>query len=290
MDLSSKMLREVEFRDRLRGYDTDEVDEFLERVAVGIDELHAQLVDARARLSVAPAPVAAAAEPQRSPLEDDDTIKRTLILAQRTADLAISEAKAEAETLLVHARGESDRLLAEAQETARRLESAAEFDLRQRVTALTAEREGLEHDVRKLASLIDGERTRLTELVGTLASQVAGLGVSDALGSVTSTRSEPSPPIESAPAPAPAPFLDDDPEDAELEEASTDLELELDLAISPQQERPVTTPTQTYVAPAVEEHRNDADVDEALWERWANSGETDEHRADDPFQFGRTED
>ncbi len=39
MDITGKVLREVEFRDRLRGYDTDEVDEFLEEVAVAVDEL-----------------------------------------------------------------------------------------------------------------------------------------------------------------------------------------------------------------------------------------------------------
>ena len=49
MEISAKMLREVEFRDRLRGYDTDEVDEFLEKVAIGIDELRAELVAVRER-------------------------------------------------------------------------------------------------------------------------------------------------------------------------------------------------------------------------------------------------
>ena len=45
MEISGKVLREVEFRDRLRGYDTDEVDEFLEKVAVAVDEMRAQLAD-----------------------------------------------------------------------------------------------------------------------------------------------------------------------------------------------------------------------------------------------------
>ena len=43
MDLSAKVLREVEFRDRLRGYDTDEVDEFLEKVAVAVDEMQEKM-------------------------------------------------------------------------------------------------------------------------------------------------------------------------------------------------------------------------------------------------------
>src|SRR5258707_1112581 len=44
MEISAKVLREVEFRDRLRGYDTDEVDEFLEEVAVAVEELQRPLL------------------------------------------------------------------------------------------------------------------------------------------------------------------------------------------------------------------------------------------------------
>ena len=51
MEISGRILREVEFRDRLRGYDTDEVDEFLEKVAVAVDELVAELGAARDKLA-----------------------------------------------------------------------------------------------------------------------------------------------------------------------------------------------------------------------------------------------
>jgi len=43
MDLSAKVLREVEFQSRLRGYDTDEVDEFLEKIAVAVDEMQEKM-------------------------------------------------------------------------------------------------------------------------------------------------------------------------------------------------------------------------------------------------------
>ncbi|MGH9065883.1 MAG: DivIVA domain-containing protein, partial [Acidimicrobiales bacterium] len=35
MEVASRTLREVEFRQQLRGYHQDDVDEFLERVAAG---------------------------------------------------------------------------------------------------------------------------------------------------------------------------------------------------------------------------------------------------------------
>src|ERR1700683_318871 len=130
MEISSKELREVEFRERLRGYDTTEVDEFLERVAVAVDELHAQLRQMGDR--PAPPPV-----PSRLASEDDDTLRRTLILAQRTADMAIREAQEQAEELLENARAEADAALAHAQEAAKRLASDAQRELHEETDRLT---------------------------------------------------------------------------------------------------------------------------------------------------------
>jgi len=44
MDISGKALREVEFRDDCGAMTPIEVDEFLEQVAIGVDELHARLL------------------------------------------------------------------------------------------------------------------------------------------------------------------------------------------------------------------------------------------------------
>src|SRR5215469_14006955 len=123
MEISGKILREVEFRDRLRGYDTDEVDEFLEKVAVGVDELREELAAANGR--------AERAEKQLETLPpgDDDSIRRTLVLAQRTADLAVSEAREEANRLLEQARTQSDTMVGEARQVAQAMRSDAERDL-----------------------------------------------------------------------------------------------------------------------------------------------------------------
>ncbi|HWD23960.1 MAG TPA: DivIVA domain-containing protein [Acidimicrobiales bacterium] len=278
MDLTSKMLRDVEFRDRLRGYDTDEVDEFLERVAVGIDELHSELAAAKSQQMAAPAPVA---EPpvQRSPLEDDDSIRRTLILAQRTADLAIAEAKAEAE-----------RLLGEAQDSARRLESDAEIELSKRVARLTEEREVLERDVRAISALVDDERNRLAASLDMLQSQVSGLKVSDSFEAAANARPEPAvripDPAVSAPEPEAQPFLADEP----ATEESGDLELDLDITAITPSPAPVTGQVPTYASPsqAPSTQSDEPEVDEALWERWASSADSDKS-TEDPFRFGDAE-
>ena len=43
MDVSPKTLREVEFREKMRGYHPEDVDQFLERVAAGIEVLQDRL-------------------------------------------------------------------------------------------------------------------------------------------------------------------------------------------------------------------------------------------------------
>jgi DivIVA domain-containing protein len=157
MEISSKELREVEFRERLRGYDTTEVDEFLERVAVAVDELHAQLRQMGDRA------VAEQAAPPRPPSDDDDTLRRTLILAQRTADMAIREAQEQAEELLENARAEADAALAHAQEAANKLATDAQRELHEETERLTGLRDSLRRDVRTLSDLLETERGRLSE-------------------------------------------------------------------------------------------------------------------------------
>src|SRR5579875_2333760 len=150
MEISGKVLREVEFRDRLRGYDTDEVDEFLENVAVAVDELRAELDALRQR-----------AASQAEPTPDDDAIRRTLVLAQRTADLAIKEANEEASRILESARAQAQALVAGAEERARQLESEAADDLTQRIARLGEERRRLELELAALVRLAEAARAAL---------------------------------------------------------------------------------------------------------------------------------
>src|SRR2546421_4775640 len=87
MEITPRTIRDVVFRERLRGYDEDDVDEFLERVATGVEILQERLRQAVERAELA--------ERRASGMgEGDDALRRTLILAQRTADFAGEEGKA----------------------------------------------------------------------------------------------------------------------------------------------------------------------------------------------------
>ncbi len=185
MEISGKVLREVEFRDRLRGYDTDEVDEFLEQVAVAVDELLGENLALRQRAERAERQL------QETPALDDDGIRRTLVLAQRTADLAMREARAEAEQLLGEARARSEALLTDAEEQATRLRDEADRDVRQRAAQLNDQHDRLTREIRILGALLESERARISQsLTEALRFVSESMGVSEDVASALAARGD----------------------------------------------------------------------------------------------------
>ncbi len=137
-----KLLRripDIRFEEELRGYSKSQVDRVLENLAPLADEIEliqqrlaeaeSRAASAEARLmermqAPAPAPVAPVA-PEPSPIpatpaDFDETLRRTLLMAQRTADETVREATDEAERLRNNAHNEADQMVAKA-----RAESAA---------------------------------------------------------------------------------------------------------------------------------------------------------------------
>ncbi|HUY29473.1 MAG TPA: DivIVA domain-containing protein [Acidimicrobiales bacterium] len=301
MEISGKILREVEFRDRLRGYDTDEVDEFLEKVAIAVDEMQAEL----ARLS-ARGPTAQPAE--SAPVFDDDSIRRTLVLAQRTADLAVSEAREEADRILEAAQAQAEAVVSQAHEAVRRLRDDAEQEVHERVGRLEADRERLEREAGALAALLDGERARLTESLGAALRFVEeSFGVPGELARAAGARRPGEPasatgPVELVPGAGGTSTREDEPRrdggsgDApvhapvatppatppayELPDVEAEIDADAALAIRPADppEPPQSTggpspvdwspPPSMSSVPAL-------DADEALWARWAAGGSID---------------
>lgn len=180
MDVTPQLLHDVEFREAKRGgYNTQDVDEFLERLAVGLERQDAQLREARQRIEAAEARVtdaerrAAMAEQRAAETGDsDEMLKRTLVLAQRTADAAIREAEEQAARTLGSAQDQASRLLAEAQDASARARAQGEEDARsaheeartqvlEEMRALESLRDQLRSDVDLLERHLDGQRERL---------------------------------------------------------------------------------------------------------------------------------
>ncbi|HLY83866.1 MAG TPA: DivIVA domain-containing protein, partial [Acidimicrobiales bacterium] len=155
MDVSPKTLREVEFREKMRGYHPEDVDQFLERVAAGIEVLQDRLRQAVERAQRAEAQASEAGG-------TDDTLRRTLVLAQRTADLAVQEAREQAARILAGSEQQAQAVIAEAEERARRAHEDALVDARTELARLESARQQLQLDVETLTRWVEEHKVHLS--------------------------------------------------------------------------------------------------------------------------------
>ena len=110
MEISPQTFREVEFREKRHGYHPEDVDKFLEEMEVAVQALQNRLLQALDR-----------AESSSGAQNEDGEgmIRRTLVLAQRTADLAVRESRQEAIAIVAAAQKQAEILVAEARQRAR---------------------------------------------------------------------------------------------------------------------------------------------------------------------------
>ena len=104
------------FGTALRGYDLDEVDDFLDDVVATLRDLQDQLASARV------------VEPESTEppvIADESAVGRALIAAQATGDTIISDAREESERILNEARGEAETWASE--RDAKKTEADAEM-------------------------------------------------------------------------------------------------------------------------------------------------------------------
>ncbi len=211
MELTPQLLTdEIDFRVAVRGYDRNEVDDFLERVAVAVGQLQTQLTKAVARAKAAEARLAELegdgatageapstgaeapgeraeeprgdAEASRMPkappaapvteVGDDedlnDELRRTLVLAQRTADTAIREAHEEAREIIEQAHEEARRNREEADRALAKAREDAHGRLVGEIRELEATRESMRDDVGVLERHLGAERARVRETIQVL--------------------------------------------------------------------------------------------------------------------------
>jgi DivIVA domain-containing protein len=187
MDLTTELLDNAAFREAKRnGYNTQDVDEFIEQVKVEyshhdtlVQEAQQRADAAEERVADAERRAAEATERASAASDADETLKRTLVLAQRTADAAIKEAEDQASRTLTSAQDQAARLLADAQEATARARAEAEGEARRaqeearsRVLAelrdLEAARDQLSGDVDNLERHLEEQRDRVRVASGEL--------------------------------------------------------------------------------------------------------------------------
>jgi cell division septum initiation protein DivIVA len=204
MEMSPQRVRSAEFKTARKGADLDELRIFLNDVADELERAQNQstAMEARARAAVArlqevsdgqsAATVAPRADEEVTvPADQSDTISRTLVLAQRTADSLIAEARAEAHKVVSTANDEAAAtrdsaremaatMLDEAREEARRAGESERLLAASEVDSLKARRDFLESDVDHLEQFLVAQRARVrdaaTELIEITDRVPAGLG------------------------------------------------------------------------------------------------------------------
>jgi DivIVA domain-containing protein len=205
MDGTPHLLTDVKFSERRRGYDPEEVDNFLERVSSAVAQLQDKLREATARAEEADARVAeaqraqAAAEaelsdgagqsqsftssapaPAADPEADAEQASRILLMAQKTADATIEDANATAQQTVAEARTKASDLVSEAEVEAEKARTDAQREaeelVEQRRAVVVRDVKELEElktdmqsDIDVLGQHLDEQRARIRRGVEALA-------------------------------------------------------------------------------------------------------------------------
>ncbi len=240
MDISPQTIRSTGFKTVKKGYDPDEVESFRSQVASAVEtaQNQATAMEARARAAVAKLQelsqqvAEGSREPQPAKTGDTENISRTLLLAQRTADAAISEARVEADQITAQAREEASRVLDSARTMATKTVEDSRIDARRavedervraenEVQALLARRDFLLGDVDHLEQYLQAQRERLRDAavqLQELVDRVPG-GLGDMRRPLLSASAEGGEPAAAAGAAAPDARVDTAPEGTTAGEA-----------------------------------------------------------------------
>jgi DivIVA domain-containing protein len=187
---SSDRVRTAEFAVKMRGYDTDQVDAFLDELAEGVDGLLARVRTAESTTqatSSAPPPATTVVPPQPAVPEDaargegegEGAVGRALVLAQRMADQLLEEAKETARAVRDDAWADAEQIrnnaVTEAEGLVQDLERRRR-DLEQQLADLTywveGRRKGLEEALSGALQRLDDWLDREPAVVGSSTSSV----------------------------------------------------------------------------------------------------------------------
>lgn len=169
--VDAQRIREVEFRERMRGYHQEDVDEFLEQVAKGVEVLETQLAQAHEELARLKANPPAPVTPSVAKV-GDDVIQRTLIVAQQAADQLRGDAEKEAREIRAEAQRQAERILAEARSTSKLIEEERRKNLLEELGQLEGEFTRRQEQLANIVARDRAVRQKITDEIGSLLSLV----------------------------------------------------------------------------------------------------------------------
>ncbi len=155
-DLTPEAIADYPLRTGVRGYRVDEVDELLDRVADQLERLQARLQEQHEELERARARAAEATE-------TEDTLRRTLVTAQRTAEETVAEAEQEAERIRREAREEAEQQRASLDEELRSLRETAVAEAEEAAAAADRARRDADLRITQLRGVAERFRTQMQD-------------------------------------------------------------------------------------------------------------------------------
>lgn len=160
MDLSAIDVQQKTFRERFRGYDPDDVEDFLDRV---VETLRGYELKARQQQEQ----LDALQQDLAGTKEAEEAIKRTYITAQRTSQEMVSEAQEKSNTIVDKAKGQAESMVGEARADVKRTREEA-----------VTEHDALKRRITQLRSAVGDLQSRLKTFAETASIDLEGLGAS----------------------------------------------------------------------------------------------------------------
>ncbi|AEE91627.1 DivIVA domain protein [Tepidanaerobacter acetatoxydans Re1] len=124
MDISPLEIQKKEFSKSMRGYNKEEVDEFLERLTENYEKIYKENKDLKEQIEFLEGKI-------QSYKEIEATLKNTLVLAEKTAEEVKINAQKEREIILKQASMQADKILRRAEEKTNQINNQNEELIRQ---------------------------------------------------------------------------------------------------------------------------------------------------------------
>ena len=183
--VTAKEIREVRFSRGMRGYDTTEVDAFLDQCTAAVETLTAEKEENTRKMQVL-------AETIMDYRKQEDSIRSAVLNAQRMSDQVVADARREAEQTVADAKAQAEQILAEAKAQADIMRSDTQ-------RSIVEEREELVNVKREVAAFKD----RLMSMYREHLRQIGVLPDEDP-DETPAPKAEPAPEPKTAPQPEPA--------------------------------------------------------------------------------------
>lgn len=153
----------------VRGYSVAQVDDLLDRAADALDRLQRQVDELTERLGASEERLAATSE-------TEDTLKRTLVTAQRAAEQALEEARERAASIVEEAERDARAEVEGAREEATELREAAVRAAEEEAAAAERRRRELEERVAALRTFEEEYRGQIRAALEQLLRQLGSVG------------------------------------------------------------------------------------------------------------------